>query len=395
MTDDYQQIIRAALQDPDSFVQLTCKGTISSSLPWRMVTARPVQIKNRPHIQFAHFDARQDITKNFEGAAVLQHVDELLRLPFQSILLKTQMEELQVQFSKKGRPILHRSAPERPHLVQTAHDRWKDWPIPATLPDPFLQQIGIQAADGRIKADMQDKFAQINEFLKLLDHTGMLTEFPAGQTLHILDCGCGSSHLSFATYHYLNHIRQIPATLSGVDTNEMLMTKSNRYSQELGLSDACFFTSAIVDFQPAAAPDMVLALHACDTATDEALALGVKQAAPLIMAVPCCHKHLQQQLESRVPFDPVLRHGILKQRFADILTDSFRALILRILGYKTDVVEFISSAHTGRNLLIRAIRRTEPGDAQFVEEYRALKAFWGVTPHLETLLGEALVPLLG
>jgi len=392
MSEDYRQMLREAALDENTFTQMTFKGEISTQLPWRMVTVRPVQIKNQRHLQFSHFTAKQDVTKNYQGEEAAAHLNELLALPFRSIHLRTTLEEISVQVTKKGKAILHRGAPVRPHSESVNHDRWKDWPIPASYPDPFLKKIGIMTEDGQIKADMRDKFAQINEFLKLLDHTGMLTSFEHSP-IEILDCGCGSSHLTFATYHYLNHIRRIPASLSGVDTNAGLMERSNAYSQELGLNDACFYATPIIDYIPAKAPDMVLALHACDTATDEALALGVRCGAPVIMAVPCCHKHLHQQLEARAPFEPVMRHGILKQRMADILTDSFRALLLRMMGYKTDVVEFISSEHTGRNLLIRAVKRTAPGEAEFMEEYAALKAYWGVTPYLEGLLAEQFAAL--
>lgn len=390
MTDNYREMLQQAAVDEATFVQMTFKGEIGGALPWRMVNVRPVQIKGSRHLQFSHFSAKQDITKNYAGDEATHHLRELLALPFHNIHLRTTMEELNVQITKKGKAILHRSAPIKPHVELVEHDRWKDWPIPASLPDPFLQKIGIQTNDGRIRADMQDKFAQINEFLKLLDHTGALTTFDHSP-IHILDCGAGSAHLTFATYHYLNNIRQLPVQLSGVDTNAELMARSNSYSHELGLGDACFYTSPIIQHVPEHAPDIVLALHACDTATDEALALGVKHGAGIIMTAPCCHKHLHQQLESRAPFEPVMRHGILKQRMGDILTDSFRALLLRIMGYKTDVVEFISSEHTGRNLMIRAVKKTAVGEAAFIKEYNDLKAFWGVTPYLETLLGERLM----
>jgi SAM-dependent methyltransferase len=214
-----------------------------------------------------------------------------------------------------------------------------------------------------------------------------LSEFDR-QPIRILDCGCGSAHLSFALYHYLNHLRGIPAALEGVDVNAALMDKGNALSRELGAGDACFFARPIIEHQPEMPPDLVIALHACDTATDEALALGIRCGAKVIMAAPCCHHDLNTQLETRAPFQPITRHGILKERLADILTDSLRALILRMAGYKTDVIEFVSSEHTGRNLMIRAVKKLPAGDAAFAEEYAALKGFWGVTPYLETLLGE-------
>jgi SAM-dependent methyltransferase len=394
MTEDYRQLVKARVLDEAGFVQLTLKGQISEQLPWRQVSARPVLLKNRPHLQFSHFTAKQDITKNYDPAEADAHLDELLALPFSSIHVLSGGEDLSVQITKKGKAIIHQTdAPDESRQPELRHDARKDLPIPADQPDAFMQQIGIMGADGRVKADMQSKFSQINEFLKLLEHTGALEEFDRSP-INILDCGCGSSYLTFAVYHYLNDIRGIPATLTGVDVNAKLIDKSNRNSSALGLGDACFYTSSIADYQPEAAPDMVIALHACDTATDDALRQGIVNQAHLILAAPCCHHYLNKQLGAVEPFQPVLRHGILKQRMADILTDTFRALILRILGYKTDVVQFVSSEHTDRNLMIRAVRRTKPGEREFVQEYNDLKAFWGVTPYLEIVLGETLTQYL-
>jgi SAM-dependent methyltransferase len=393
MTDDYRHMLTQAVLDEDTFVQMTCKGSIGPGMPWRLVRVRPVLIRGTRHWQFSHFDARQDHTRNYTEADVSARLNEVLALPFSSIQLETTLETINVQITRKGKAILHRSTPQRVHSADLRHDAPKYLPLPDGQPDAYLQKTGIMTAEGRVKADMRDKFYQINEFLKMLDHTGVLEGF--GHTpVRILDCGCGSAYLSFAAYHYLNDIRGIPASLSGVDTNAGLVEKSNAYSRDLGLNDACFYAAPIIDFVPEAAPDILLALHACDTATDEALALGIRQQSPVILSVPCCHKHLHRQLESRAPFDPVMRHGILKQRLGDILTDSFRALILRIMGYKTDVVEFISSEHTSRNLMIRAVRRASSGADPFVDEYRALKAYWNVTPYLETLLGESFASLL-
>ena len=181
---------------------------------------------------------------------------------------------------------------------------------------------------------------------------------------------------------------RIPAHLTGIDTNATLIQKDNRQSEELEFSHACFQKSAIIDYVPQASPDIVLALHACDTATDEAIYQGIVCEARLIMCAPCCHHHLHGQLRPVNPFTPVFQDGILKQRLSDILTDAFRALVLRIMGYKTDVVEFVSPEHTDKNLMIRAVRRSQWNKARYMQEYLDLKKYWGVTPYLETLLGE-------
>ncbi len=393
MTDDYRALIKERVLDESRFISLVLKGRLSDTLPYRQVNARPVVIKNQRYLQFAHFTLKQDITKNYTLAEADGHLDELLSLPFTAIQVRSTDEDLNVQITKKGKVIIHRGEVETEREPHLAHDAPKTLPIPADRPDVFLQAAGIQSTDGKIKADMSGKFAQVNEFLKLLEHTGALENFDHAP-LEILDCGCGSSYLTFGLYHYLNDIRGIPARLTGVDNNEKLITKSNRQAEKLVADGLCFVRSPIGDFQPEVPPDIVVALHACDTATDDSLAVGIRGGAGLILAVPCCHHDLNRQLQAVAPFAPVLRHGILKQRMADMLTDTFRALILRIMGYKTDVIEFISSEHTDRNLMIRAVKRVEPGEREFVREYRELRDFWGVIPYLEKLLGKEFARLM-
>jgi SAM-dependent methyltransferase len=349
-----------------------------------------VLIKHARHLQFSYFDDKQDITKNYRGDEAQQKLDEILALPFSSIAVQTKEQDVQVQIPKDGKVIFHRSAPSHHQEPDLAHDMKKDLPLPADRPDAFLQTIGIMNEQGRVLPSMQDKFTQINEFLKLLEHTGELEHLrhSDGDPVNILDCGCGSSYLSFATYHYLNNIKGIPARLIGIDINEKLVKKSNQHSEELGFSDMCFYTSAIIDYQPDVSPDIVLALHACDRATDESLVQGILANARLILCVPCCHHHLHEQLRTKAPFQAIMQQGILKKRLADILTDTFRLLALRIMGYKTDIVEFVSSEHTDRNLMIRAVKRTKGSDKKAVQEYEELKQFWDVVPYIEQLLSE-------
>ncbi|EFJ48796.1 hypothetical protein VOLCADRAFT_104625 [Volvox carteri f. nagariensis] len=491
--DDWRQEVIAALAQAEGFAELTIrtKAASAAAQSWHTVTARPVLLGGTRHLQVTTFTVRQSTSVNHPlglaaasaagpgGTAAVAAVDAVVRPLLEagglgSVTLRTSSQDLTVQITKRGKGIVHRGAPQsRPALVTSepgralSHDRTKDTPIPANQPHPFLQRIGFQTADGRIRANMQDKFSQVNEFLKLLGHTGFIQQQlqlqqqqqqqqragaidgatapevavvaatatagrqfiqeeaePGGgprRALHILDCGCGSSHLTFGTYHYLNHVLGLQTTLTGVDVNGALMTKANEHARQLGLQGARFDTAPIGQYSPAIPPDIVLALHACDTATDDALALAVKQGSPLILAVPCCHAHLHKQLSgrtptSRPPWSPLLRHGILKQRQLDLLTDSLRAQLLRVAGYRTDVVEFVSTEHTPRNLLIRAVRQQQVAQQQSkgpavpspspsavappppppppppswrrqqlsaAREYLALRDYWGVTPRLE------------
>ena len=389
MEDGYKLKIREATLDEDRFARLTLKGVAKGAdIPWRRIVVRPVMLKGGQHLQFAYFDERRDTTKNYKGEEAKQKLNEALALPFTLLHLLTTDEELLVQIAPNGKTIIHRKSVQNP-LSKTknlSHDRSKVLPLPPGKPDRFLQTLGIINSQGTVKPSMAGKLGQINEFLKLMEHTGELDRIES-RPINILDCGCGSSYLSFATYHYLNEVKGVPARLAGIDVDEALIKKSNASSKELGFGDICFMRASIAGYEPDVKPDIVLALHACDTATDDALALGVKQGARLILSVPCCHHELHAQLKAKEPFEPVMREGILQKRLADILTDTFRALALRAMGYKTDVVEFISQEHTDRNLMIRAIKRDRGSDQHALQEYEALKEYWGVTPYIERALG--------
>jgi SAM-dependent methyltransferase len=392
---EYKEQVKRLVLNEQVFVRLTMKGQIREAImPWRQVIVRPVLIKNERYLQFSYFNQKQDVTRNYRDSEASQKLDELLALSFNSVVVQSTTEDLRVQITNKGKAILHRDkATTVNREPQLAHDLRKKLLLPADKPDSFLQATGIMDEQGRVRPSMQGKFSQINEFLKLLEHTGELEDFEE-TPVDILDCGCGSAYLSFAAYHYLNNVRGIPARLTGIDTNETLIQKDNQQSGESGFSNACFQKSAIIDYVPQESPDIVLALHACDTATDEAIYQGIVSQSRLIMCAPCCHHHLQRQLRAVKPFTPIFHDGILKQRLSDILTDTFRALVLRIMGYKTDVVEFVSAEHTDKNLMIRAVKRTQRDKARTIQEYLDLKKFWAVTPYIETLLGERLTRLL-
>jgi hypothetical protein len=393
MSDDFRSIVRAAVLDAQNFLRATLSGQQRGEEgEWIRVTLRPIEIKGRKCVQFAYYDAKKCITKNYADAEVVTHLETLLQSGFKNIHVASTTGEVQINISKSGKPLIHRG--KAPQIVtggEAAHDRRKDLLLPEGKPDPYLQAIGFMTEDGSIKADKQRKFRQINEFLKLLQQTGELEKFDA-PLIEIVDYGCGNAYLTFAVYHYLNHILGRRARMSGVDLRGDLLEKHTHTAQTLGWSDLSFHRCAIADFVPAARPDITLALHACDTATDEALAQGIHWQSKLIISAPCCHHDLQEQIRRQhtpAVFRPVFRHGILAERQVDILTDSFRALILRIMGYQTEVIQFISPEHTAKNIMIRAIASSSAAPSGFVEEYNQMKTYWQVTPCLETLLGEA------
>jgi SAM-dependent methyltransferase len=392
--DDYGAAVRAAVLDEETFLRLTASGKArGAGAPWVKVVVRPVLVRERTRMQFSYFDGKKDTTKNFVGAMVGEKLDELLAMGFSQFHVQSTTGDLHVRITKKGRALVRRAKPSRREREPVlTHDRRKPYPIPADGHDSFLQAIGIMGQSGRVRAAMQGKFRQINEFVRLMEQM-LPPEGLEKQALEIVDCGCGNAYLTFAAYHYLNDIKDIPAHVVGVDSNEEIIAKCRDLSESLGWEAVEFRVSRIREYRPETRPDLVLSLHACDTATDEAIAQGIRWGSRFILAAPCCQHELHDTLRAPL-FRPVLRHGILKERTADILTDAFRALVLRIMGYRTDVVQFVDPEHTAKNLMIRARKGLKPGGKAHVGEYERLKEFWGVEPCIEGLLGEEIGPYL-
>ncbi len=380
------------------FRRATFAGVARAANPagWVRVVVRPVELRGGRFLQFAYYDARQSHTHNATSDEASARLDDVLAIGFSAVHLDSDTGETDVRVTKKGKVLIGRRAAVGAAPADASHNRIKDVPLPEGRADHLLETLGIMTADGRVRPTMRAKFAQVNEFLKHLDHklddAGLRD---LGRPVEILDCGSGSGHLTLAAHHYLNDILGIPARVVGVDANPHVVEKSTAAAGQVGAEGAGFACTRIGAFD--AKPDVVLALHACDTATDDAIAQAVRSEARLLLSVPCCHQALNSTVKADGPaavLRPVLRHGILQQRTADILTDALRALALRIMGYRTDVVEFISPEHTARNLMIRAVRGAPVGDAAFVSDYVEMRRFWGVTPYIEQALGEPFQRLL-
>lgn len=388
MDSDYKQLVRERILDSGAFIRAVFSGEQKgASVPWVKVVVRPVELKGQVHWQFSYLDDKKDITKNYLEEAASK-VDELLALPFRNIFVESGAGNVQVNFTKKGKALVSKS---KPSAVSTdlSHDRQKNKLLTDENAAPFLKAVGIMTQDGRIRADMQRKYRQINEFLRLVDE---IASFPAesGQPFHVIDFGCGNAYLTFAIYFYLREILKLEAHVTGVDVNADLIERHKLKVTSLGWEHLSFQTGYIADYQTETPPDMVIALHACDTATDDAIAQGIRWNSRFIICAPCCQHDLQEQM-ARIDLPDshasVFQDGIFFERMGDILTDTFRATILRIMGYRTDVTQFVPIEHTAKNLMIRAVKTSQPGNERWVEQYRKLKSFWGVAPYLEKIIG--------
>jgi hypothetical protein len=387
--------LAAILVDPATFVraQFSDPGK-NPGHPWRKITVRPVQLKAGYRWQVSRFDAQKDFTKNHDETEISAVVAELLGFGFRSIFIEGSDEGVTAARTASGAYFLTRKAAAEPRPAEpSSHDRKKNTILDPDRPAPFLGMLGFLTADGRLKADKRDKFTQINEFLRILDETGT---FPArGESFSVVDFGCGNAYLTFALYHRLVNDLGVKARITGVDLKDDLMRLHGQRTAELGWDNLTFQTGSIETFLMGEAPDAVVALHACDTATDDAIAQGIAWASQMIVVAPCCHHQLQTQLALVTPpaaLAPVFRYGLTAERQGDLLTDAFRALLLRLHGYKTDVLQFVDPSNTPKNLMIRAVKTEVPAPATFWEEYEAMKAFWQVTPYLEQKLGLPVRP---
>jgi SAM-dependent methyltransferase len=389
--------LRALLLDDETLVRAVASGRRrGTEPPWRRAELRYVDLKAGRHLQVTTYDEAQAHTHNHAtGAAAGEAVDDLLDQPFGSWHVDTTTETHQLRVTKKLEAVVHSRA------QQTEPDRDHDRDKGRLLAedDPVFRALGLSDHEGRMKPSRQSKYRQVEEFLRILDASigdalakGRLRRPTADDPLRIVDLGCGNAYLTFVTERFLSHVRGLPVRLIGVDQRDQSRRHNEELAGELGVA-ATFVAASIDGVTLAERPDVVLALHACDTATDDALARAVEWEAPLVLAAPCCHHDIAAQLRrspTPAPYAMLTRHGILRERFADTLTDGLRASLLRLAGYRVDVMQFVGSEHTPRNTLLRAVRTGQPvRDGSAREEYDELVTTWGVRPRLGELLADA------
>jgi SAM-dependent methyltransferase len=354
------------------------------------VSLRPVVIKGEKLFQGEMTEAGQTTVKNFALGAATKGLEDLLEQTGpRELHLITATGDLHVRVTKKGKVMESRSAKmDRPVDEQPGHDRVKRQPLTSFDSDALLKAIGIADADGRIKASMRGKYDQVNEFLKVID--SVITEKPE-KTLNIVDCGCGRAYLTLSVYFYLTNVRGFDVRVCGIDRKADVVETGRKLAASLDVAEqVTFIEGDLATSEPGFEPDMVLSLHACDTATDEALARGIEWKCRYLICAPCCQHELHKTLKEGGPMQAMMRHGILRERLADLLTDTFRAQILRVLGFRVNVVEFVSSDATARNILLKAEFCIKPGQAPAISEYLELRDFWKVTPWFETRMARLM-----
>ena len=365
-----------------NFVRAVLSGRRRNLTPSaERIDIKPVLIKGEEKLQIQSTDGRQVTTKNLGTNDI--NFAEFLGQGFANLLVESTTESYSVRISKKDEALvtIGRVKLER----DLTHDRQKQRLLPED--NRIFALLGMHDDHKRIKPSKMDKYRQVEEFLRLLKPT-LDNEVGAQSEISIVDLGCGHAYLTFAVQEYLNSATQ-KVKILGVDEREESKRHNDQIAKSLG-ADAQFLVSKIAD-TPSQDVDIAIALHACDTATDDSIAWAVKNSAKVIMLAPCCHHDLQAQVDLvPEPWSLLTRHGVVSERLIDLMTDSLRAQILKLLGYRVDIVEFIGGEHTPRNIMIRAVKTGVKVDPAEVDRYQAMLADWKIAPHLAELLKSEL-----
>lgn len=375
----------SAICDTDNFVRAVLSGRRRNfNTPFERIDIRPVRLRNEVFLQISYSDGRQMTSKNLSAREF--DISALMADGYANLLVETTEKQYSVKITKKGEPLYKVS---QARLEQnTDHDKQK-----ARLLNPgdaFFREVGITDSKGEVKPSMRDKYKQVEEFLRLLvptvksaieaKHIHPISE---EKPLTIIDLGCGHAYLTFAAHRYFESI-DIPVRVIGVDIRESSRERNDRIARNLGISATMEFRAEGISENTIEGADVAIALHACDTATDDAIAWAVNRQVPVALFAPCCHHDIQAQInQAPEPWSLITRSGIMKERLADLITDALRMQLMKLRGYRVEAIEFVGGEHTPRNLMIRSVLTGAPHSAEDQARYAEMVAEWGITPVLE------------
>ncbi len=362
------------LFDQDELRRAVLSKPAQRGLPAKVIV-EPVELRGELAYRFTTQLADRAAHENLGSAAARERVASLLTSYRQGLL-----QGADADWQVLGTTVLRRP-PSRPPGARS-HDRRKRYLLEEGTPVPYLIELGVMTPDGRVRKSRFDKFRQVNRFLELVDD--VVPSLPAAGTLRVVDFGCGKSYLTFALHHLLTEVHGREVEIVGLDLKADVIEACSALAERASAPGLRFERGEIAGYEPAGKVDLVVSLHACDTATDEALAQAVRWEADAILAVPCCHQEAYRQISSPL-LRPLLRHGLAKERLASLVTDSLRAQLLELAGYRTQLVEFVELEHTPKNVLIRAVRGRRAG-AEQRRAYEELRDALGLEPTLERLL---------
>lgn len=369
-----------------SFINATISQPRTKTDELKRVKVKPVEIKAQFHIQFEYQYERVLKHENVTPDELRAYLQQLLER-FKQLHAEFSDEKIHVQLSKKFKVMWKSDKVQSTKVADLSHNRKKNYLLDENTPYPFLIRLGVQTADGKVKKQKHDKFRQINRFVEFIDDS--LAYLPQDRTIRILDFGSGKSYLTFALYHYLRIEKGLDIKVTGLDLKKEVIEECTVIAQDLGYDQLEFLVGDINDYNDETSVDMVVTLHACDVATDMALARAVRWGAKVILSVPCCQHELFSQVKSSA-LDIMLQHGLIKERFSALATDSIRAELLSLVGYEAQLLEFIDMEHTPKNVLIRAYHTGRKPAADDWTRYNDFRNLLNADPFLERELKDLL-----
>ena len=368
-----QEIIRNSLAENKFIYGVFATPRNKSDNPYKKITARPVSIKNENIIQFEKFTEKQAFHDNYTYSMAVDEIVSLIVNEYRNINIFTEDADYQIMVSKKGMIKVAEKEPTKSRSIE-AHNKQKQYIIKENEPCDFLILLGVMNKDGAVYSKKYDKFKQINKFLEIVDDS--LKGKRLQDDFMIIDFGCGKAYLTFALYYYFYFIRKVKVKITGLDLKDEIIEFCNETARKLKYDNLEFIYGNIENFEYRSKVDMIVTLHACDTATDAALIKAIKWNAEIILSVPCCQYELYDKI-SNVDLEPMLKHGLIKERISSLVTDSLRGLFLETKGYKVQLMEFISIEHTPKNILIRAVKNDKYNENS-EKEYEDFKNFWNL-----------------
>jgi hypothetical protein len=380
------------IADTSKLVRVVLSGRRRNmTVPYERIDIRPVLIKGSITLQVAQNDGRITTTKNIDVKDFA--AGSYLEMGYANILVEHTAGALTIRITKKGEALIHEEKGAREQNLE--HDRKKSRLLDSS--DPFLIEVGISDSEGRVKPTKADKYLQVEEFLRLLVPTlnsAIEARHIANPTdekpLVIADLGCGNAYLTFAVHQYLKSIN-MPVHVIGIDIRPESLKRNAEIAKKLKIEKSIEFRAEAIDQTSLTSCDVAIALHACDTATDDAIAWAVNGGAKLLLIAPCCQHDLQTQMNQvPEPWNILTKHGLMKERLGDLMTDALRAQILKLLGYRTEVIEFIGGEHTPRNIMIRAVLTGAKVDQKDVEIYKKMLSDWKIDPALASRINLAI-----
>jgi hypothetical protein len=354
------------------------------------VILRPVKIKNSPKLSFVYHYKTKDITKNFDLEEAIEQITELLGTQFKNFMLFTNENDIRLSFTKKIKPMIHYGKPTSSCCTVKTHDKVKNHFIKVEN-NVYLKELGVVTSNDQIAKDKGSKYKQIAKFIETLDRIIKDSNISDSGEVRVADMGSGKGYLTFAVYDHLVNNLKLEAQVTGVEMRENLVSICNQVADKSSFKNLKFVQNTINDY-PVDKVDMLIALHACDTATDDAIFKGISANSSIIVLSPCCHKQIRKELNVSNELSDIVKHGILKERMAETVTDSMRGLMLEAFGYKTQIFEFISDSHTHKNLMIVGIKKgNEKVDQTSIEKLQNMKKMFGIGYfYLEELLKEKI-----